>query len=139
VCIIPVTGHFINALHHIAAEVVYDLQGLLTYAQLASILGMLNVQWPSILQGLFKGFSWITHIAPKVSSMHTLLLLMPLLILNPVAVSHARNEAFVPSMKGLACSEHTKVDVAAYFNELLSHATPRFPLNFTNAFVHLGH
>ena len=42
------------------------LQGLLTYTQLASILGMLNVQWPTVLQGLFKGFSWITHIAPKV-------------------------------------------------------------------------
>ena len=46
------------------------MQGLLTYTQLASILGMLNVEWPSILQGLFKGFSWLTHIAPKVSKLH---------------------------------------------------------------------
>ncbi|KAL0038200.1 hypothetical protein WJX79_007783 [Trebouxia sp. C0005] len=48
-------------------------EGLLTYTQLASILGMLNVQWPSVLQGLFKGFSWITHIAPKVVALDCLL------------------------------------------------------------------
>ena len=33
-----------------------------------SILGMLDVKWPSILQGLFKAVSWITHIAPKVDT-----------------------------------------------------------------------
>lgn len=43
-------------------------QALLTYAQLMSILGMLDVKWPSILQGLFKAVSWITHIAPKVDT-----------------------------------------------------------------------
>lgn len=43
------------------------VQGLLTYAQLAAILSMLDVEWPSILQGLFKGFSWLVHIAPKVT------------------------------------------------------------------------
>lgn len=41
-------------------------QALLTYAQLMSILSMLEVKWPSVLQGLFKAVSWITHIAPKV-------------------------------------------------------------------------
>lgn len=41
-------------------------QALLIYAQLMSILGMLEVKWPSILQGLFKAMSWLTHIAPKV-------------------------------------------------------------------------
>ena len=41
-------------------------QALLTYAQLMSILSMLEVKWPSVLQGLFKAMSWITHIAPKV-------------------------------------------------------------------------
>lgn len=57
------------------------VQGLLTYTQLAAILGMLNVQWPSILQGLLKGFSWLTHLAPKVAflnaSMHVLLAAVP--------------------------------------------------------------
>ena len=41
-------------------------QAVLMYAQLMSILGMLEVKWPSILQGLFKAMSWITHIAPRV-------------------------------------------------------------------------
>ncbi|KAL0044505.1 hypothetical protein WJX82_010100 [Trebouxia sp. C0006] len=53
--------------------VVMALQGLLTYTQLASILGMLNVQWPTVLQGLFEGFSWVTHIAPKVVALDCLL------------------------------------------------------------------
>lgn len=45
-------------------------QAVLTYAQLMSILGMLEVKWPSILQGLFKAMSWITHIAPKVERLN---------------------------------------------------------------------
>ena len=53
------------------------LQGLLTYTQLASILGMLNVQWPTVLQGLFEGFSWVTHIAPKVPHPLAAFLLQP--------------------------------------------------------------
>ena len=45
---------------------------------------MLNVQWPTVLQGLFKGFYWITHIAPKVP--HALLLSC----CSPTAVSYLR-------------------------------------------------
>ncbi len=43
------------------------MQSLLVYVQFISILGMLNVEWPSVLKGLFKGLSWLTHIAPKAS------------------------------------------------------------------------
>ncbi|KAL3153693.1 hypothetical protein ABBQ32_013292 [Trebouxia sp. C0010 RCD-2024] len=51
-------------------------EGLLTYLQLASILSLLDVQWPSILQNLFKGFSWLVHIAPKVTLLYPSMLFL---------------------------------------------------------------
>jgi hypothetical protein len=42
------------------------MQALLTYVQLASLLGLLDIKWLSLLGGLFKAFAWITHVNPQV-------------------------------------------------------------------------
>ena len=42
-------------------------QALLTYVQLASLLSLLNIEWPSVLGGVFKAAAWMVHAAPQVS------------------------------------------------------------------------
>ena len=42
------------------------LQALLAYVQLAALLTILDIKWPSALGGLFKFFSWIMNTSPQV-------------------------------------------------------------------------
>jgi len=46
------------------------LQALMTYVQFASLLGLLDIQWPSVLGGLFKAASWIMQVSPQVWPKH---------------------------------------------------------------------
>ncbi len=43
------------------------MQVLLTYVQLASLLGLLDIEWPSVMGGLFKAAAWISQVSPQVS------------------------------------------------------------------------
>ena len=47
------------------------LQALLAYVQLAALLRILDIKWPSALGGLFKFFSWLMNTAPQVQSYQT--------------------------------------------------------------------
>ena len=44
------------------------LQALLAYVQLAALLKILDITWPSALGGLFKFFSWIMNTSPQVQT-----------------------------------------------------------------------
>ena len=42
------------------------VQVVVIYIQLASLLGLLNIPWPSVMSGLFKAASWIMQMSPQV-------------------------------------------------------------------------
>ena len=42
------------------------LQALLAYVQLAALLKILDIKWPSALGRLFKFYSWIMNTSPQV-------------------------------------------------------------------------
>lgn len=44
----------------------YTIQVVVIYIQLASLLGLLNIPWPSVMSGLFKAASWIMQVSPQV-------------------------------------------------------------------------
>ena len=43
-------------------------QALLTHVQLASLLALMNIEWPKVLGGVFKAAAWMVHAAPQVSN-----------------------------------------------------------------------
>lgn len=44
------------------------MQALLTHVQLASLLSLMNIEWPKVLGGVFKAAAWVVHAAPQVSN-----------------------------------------------------------------------
>lgn len=49
------------------------VEALLVHVQLTSLLGLLDIRWPSILGGLSKAFAWITHINPQSAAFDCIL------------------------------------------------------------------